>query len=428
MSPHQPWRKNRTGQPYGPPEVASSDGQAAGDGWDSVQSTPASTGPLRSPTFDTSLAGRLLRRSRARGGPALLGRRARSLSTREWRPPLGDDSGEADSKDPVTFSGWEGIASPTPTTAGLRRSVSRSRVGVVVGAAGFAAIAALLLHPTSPVSLLAGGPTGGEEASSDGALAGDGSGEATDVADADDEAAPSPVPSEGVESPPSGGMDSGPAPAGPDEQDALFDAPPNRGAFIATVREQTVTIFCSVAQGRYQGSGWPLDPRDLGANSSGPVIITNGHVTSGCTRVTVRQGSREFSGTVTNSDYTGAFSDNDFSVIRMDDASGLRTFPIARSFSVGQWVVAVGSPSGIEQTVTTGIISNDQDGLIWTDAATSPGSSGGPLINSRGEVIGVNTWGLNEVVIVDGTSFTVPANIGVSIPVGRLCDRIYVCQ
>lgn len=219
-----------------------------------------------------------------------------------------------------------------------------------------------------------------------------------------------------------------PVPPAAGSSELLFDPPANRAEFIERIRALTVTIYCDVARGRYQGSGWPLDPAALGAmeGAGGAVIVTNGHVTEGCSRVEVRQGSNRYRGEVVVNDYGRDFGKNDFSIIRLDEVTGLATFDISRDFAVGHWAVAVGSPSGVEQTVTIGIVSNDQAGLVWTDAATSPGSSGGPLINSRGEVIGVNTWGLRQVTF-GGQVLDVPPNIGIALPVGRLCDRIYRC-
>lgn len=197
--------------------------------------------------------------------------------------------------------------------------------------------------------------------------------------------------------------------------DALFDPPADRAAFIESVRSQTVTIYCY--SGSSQGSGWPFDPVSLGApaNSTGTLIITNGHVTAGCRSVTVEQAGRSYSGEVTATDFPDRGFENDFAVVRINER--LSTLPVSTTFAVGHWVIASGSPSGLVQTVTTGIISNDQDGLIWTDAAISPGSSGGPLLNSEGRVIGVNTWGLVEA-----------PNIGIAIPVQRLCDRLFSCS
>lgn len=306
-----------------------------------------------------------------------------------------------------------------------------------------ASLAAVLLVPVSPLSLIGDGSgSGSPDVDAVAAEGPTGESSASEVESSDDPAQdPSQDPPEGGASSapdlvdePVGPEPAPPAPSAPPAagagRDALFDAPVDRATFIERVRSQTVTIYCEVRRGRFQGSGWPLDPRDLGA--SGPendvVIITNGHVTEGCSRVSVDQNGRTVQGTVLANDYSGEFRENDFSVIRLDDPSGITPFPISKEFAVGHWVVAVGSPSGIDQTVTIGIVSNDQGGLVWTDAATSPGSSGGPLINSAGQVVGVNTWGLLDTITSDGRAYDIPANIGVSIPVGRLCDRLFDCS
>jgi serine protease Do len=70
--------------------------------------------------------------------------------------------------------------------------------------------------------------------------------------------------------------------------------------------------------------------------------------------------------------------------------------------------------------LTFGQISNDRDGQIWTDALINKGNSGGPLINSEGKVIGINTWGLLD-------SERESTGIGIVQPVERLCDRILTC-
>lgn len=199
--------------------------------------------------------------------------------------------------------------------------------------------------------------------------------------------------------------------------DSLFDPPTDRAAFIDRVREQSVTIYCEGSGTRSTGSGWAFDPASLGAspNPDGTLIVTNGHVTEGCRFVTVQQGDKTYSGEVTAVDFIDRGLENDFAIVRID--ARLPTLPVSTEFLVGHWVIASGSPSGLVQTVTTGIISNDQDDLIWTDAAINPGNSGGPLINSAGQVIGVNTWGLAEA-----------PSIGIAIPIRRLCDRLFACS
>jgi len=436
MSPHQPWRQNRTGRPSGPPgaggpSAAGHPGAPGDEGWGDIDRE-------RVAQRERLSRSRRSVRGHDRGRPrfmlALLDlgfisivvefaigrwdRVFRARRTREWQAPLigaaagpvrPDVVGGPRSSGPS--DGWDGVGSPPSAHAhdrrpggSRRRSTDRRRL--VVGTVAVVAVAAsVFLLPFSPYSVL-------------------------DVGDGEVAGPSVPI----VTAPPATGMtppvlDSppvppveppAPAPASPEAAagETLFDPPANRAEFIERIRALTVTIFCDVGGGRrYQGSGWPLDPASLGATgqSSTAVIITNGHVTEGCSRVQVRQGARDYQGRVVANDYSGMDGENDFSVIELDDASGITTFPIAREFAVGHWVVAAGSPSGLEQTVTIGIVSNDQNGLVWTDAAISPGSSGGPLINSNGQVIGVNTWGLNDTAI------------GIALPVGRLCDRLFRC-
>ncbi|MGB5896740.1 MAG: HhoA/HhoB/HtrA family serine endopeptidase [Geitlerinemataceae cyanobacterium] len=144
---------------------------------------------------------------------------------------------------------------------------------------------------------------------------------------------------------------------------------------------------------RGTGSGFIL--------SEDGIILTNAHVVEGADEVDVRlKDGRVLKGQVIGSD-----SLTDVAVVRVD-AVGLPTAPLGRSVSLvpGQWAIAIGNPLGLDNTVTMGIISaidrssaqvgiGDQQRVrfIQTDAAINPGNSGGPLLNDRGEVIGVNT-------------------------------------
>ena len=86
---------------------------------------------------------------------------------------------------------------------------------------------------------------------------------------------------------------------------------------------------------------------------------------------------------------------------------------------VGEWVIAIGSPLGLDHTVTLGIISakgrtsieGDYDDFLQTDAAINPGNSGGPLVNARGEIIGMNTIILSESGLNSGIGFAIPINV-----------------
>src|SRR4051812_18445377 len=136
------------------------------------------------------------------------------------------------------------------------------------------------------------------------------------------------------------------------------------------------------------GSGFIVD-------ASG-VILTNAHVVEGADEVRVKLADRrEFKGKIAGVDHT-----TDIAVVRIE-AKDLPTVKLgdASRIRVGEWVVAIGSPFGFENTVTSGIVSGTSRSLpegsyvpfIQTDAAVNPGNSGGPLFNMRGEVIGINS-------------------------------------
>ncbi len=158
-------------------------------------------------------------------------------------------------------------------------------------------------------------------------------------------------------------------------------------------------------------------PRGLGSgfviDSSG-IIMTNSHVVSGAEKVTVRlHDGREFVATDVTTDPR-----SDVAVIRIDAPKDLRAIPSGDSDAtqIGDWVLAVGSPFGLELSVTAGIISakgrgpgiNERENYLQTDAAINPGNSGGPLLNLNGEVIGINTAITSRSGGYDGIGFAIP--------------------
>ncbi len=149
-------------------------------------------------------------------------------------------------------------------------------------------------------------------------------------------------------------------------------------------------------------------------------IVTNDHVVEGTSSLAVRLAS----GQVRRAQIVGTAPNYDVAVIRVDDTRGLPPpVPIGTSddLKVGQWVFAIGNPFGLDQTLTTGIISalkrrlptsggREITNVIQTDAAINPGNSGGPLLNSAGRVIGVNTAILSPSGTSAGIGFAIPIN------------------
>jgi serine protease Do len=146
------------------------------------------------------------------------------------------------------------------------------------------------------------------------------------------------------------------------------------------------------------------------------VILTNAHVVEGADEVRVRlTDRREFKGKVLGTDKA-----TDIAVVKID-AKGLPAVKLGdpSKVRVGEWVVAIGSPFGFENTVTAGIVSATSRSLpdgtyvpfIQTDAAVNPGNSGGPLFNLQGEVIGINSQIYSRSGGFQGLAFAIPVDV-----------------
>jgi serine protease Do len=162
-------------------------------------------------------------------------------------------------------------------------------------------------------------------------------------------------------------------------------------------------------RGGGQGSGVIID-------STG-IILTNNHVVKGGgTVVVILQDGREFEATEVQTDPS-----TDIAVVRIDAGETLSAAIIGNSdqMDVGDWVIAVGAPFGLKETVTAGIISAKSRGIgitareefLQTDAAINPGNSGGPLVNLNGEVVGINTAISSTSGGYQGVGFAVPINM-----------------
>ena len=182
--------------------------------------------------------------------------------------------------------------------------------------------------------------------------------------------------------------------------------------------------FFGYPQGYGQGS-----KREAKAGGSGVIIsedgyiVTNNHVIDNATKLRVKlHDGRVFDGKVIGSDPA-----TDVALIKIE-ASGLPTLPFGSSdeLRLGEWVLAIGSPYNLQSTITAGIVSakarslgalsNDPEdfsieSFIQTDAAVNPGNSGGALVNTRGELVGINTLIQSQTGSYIGYSFAVPETI-----------------
>ena len=155
-------------------------------------------------------------------------------------------------------------------------------------------------------------------------------------------------------------------------------------------------------------------PRGVGSGfilSADGFVMTNAHVVDGADEVLVTlTDKREFKAKIIGTDKR-----TDVAVVKID-ATGLPAVKIGdvNRIRVGEWVMAIGSPFGLENTVTAGIVSAKQRDtgdylpLIQTDVAINPGNSGGPLINMRGEVVGINSQIYSRSGGFQGISFAIP--------------------
>jgi serine protease Do len=152
-------------------------------------------------------------------------------------------------------------------------------------------------------------------------------------------------------------------------------------------------------------------------------ILTNNHVAGGATKIEVllANGNR-YPATL-----VGADPKTDLAVIKIDAQEKLPyvTFADSDQTKVGQWVVAIGHPRGLDQTVTQGIISakhrtgitdpSSYQDFLQTDAAINPGNSGGPLLNLQGEVVGVNAAIVSQSGGFEGIGFAIPGNMALHV-------------
>lgn len=152
--------------------------------------------------------------------------------------------------------------------------------------------------------------------------------------------------------------------------------------------------------------------------SSDGYIVTNNHVIDGASDLQITLNNRK----VYAAELIGADKNNDIALLKINSDEELPYVPFGNSDNakVGEWVLAVGNPFNLNSTVTAGIISakgrdlegnTSIDAFIQTDAAVNPGNSGGALVNTRGELVGINTAITSKTGAFIGYSFAVPSNI-----------------
>jgi len=186
----------------------------------------------------------------------------------------------------------------------------------------------------------------------------------------------------------------------------------NRGVVNVTTVSMAYSLFFQPYPQSGTGSGAIIAPDGM--------VLTNYHVVKGAEQlaVTLYDGSRYLA------EIVGVDPENDLALISFDpEGRALTTVPLGASsgLQIGQMVLALGNPFGLERTLTTGVISGidrplqNEDGyllpnLIQTDASINPGNSGGPLINSQGLMIGINTMILSPSAGSVGIGFAVPVD------------------
>lgn len=161
---------------------------------------------------------------------------------------------------------------------------------------------------------------------------------------------------------------------------------------------------------RGQGSGFII--------SADGYILTNNHVVADADAITVTLSDNK----KIDAELIGSDPQSDVALIKINNGNDLPVLPLGDSeaLEVGEWVIAIGNPFGLDQTVTVGVVSakgrsrvgiNEYENFIQTDAAINPGNSGGPMLNIDGEVVGINSALFSRTGGYMGIGFAIPINM-----------------
>jgi S1-C subfamily serine protease len=205
--------------------------------------------------------------------------------------------------------------------------------------------------------------------------------------------------------------------------EAMFDPPENLNALLRKVQASTVTIGCKDDQ----GSGWVIelgspgpdaDPEAIELDREFPTeVITNHHVIESCIdtprKVTANAGGATYDAVLFSYD-----KENDLALVAIkQDVAPLE---LSMKPEPGWWAVAVGTPYGLEGSVSIGNVMNVDGSDVIATTPLNSGNSGGPMVNSRGEVIGTNTW------VRIGDDY--PQDWNVAVGHVALCDTLVECK
>lgn len=203
---------------------------------------------------------------------------------------------------------------------------------------------------------------------------------------------------------------------------SLYSPPRDLDGFIATIQESVVVIECKESQ----GSGWVIDlgapgddadPEDIALDKKFPTeVITNHHVIEECVKSPGKVKATAFGETYDAWLYSWD-KQNDLALVAIKQK--VPALEIALEPKPGYWVMALGTPYGLEGSISLGNVINTAELEVVSSAPLNSGNSGGPLVNSRGRVVGVNSW------VMIGDDYPQDWNVAVAIP--AMCLEIVDC-